>query len=159
MPFGQDQKTLAPDIFCCVDVGFSFMLLGYSWDVGSCEIACLDGLRVMYDSLYWVVRVCPVSAGFPDGHEVLVVGGHVCPASAGVFLKVAVVSCFPRDGEQGTVWSWLPLGLSSPAIRPMVNAGRGALDPCAGTTEGPLASPWWDSFYLGGWNQACSGTW
>ena len=63
MPFGQDQKTLAPDIFCCVDVGFSFMLLGYSWNVGSCEIACLDGLRVMYDSLYWVVRVCPVSAG------------------------------------------------------------------------------------------------
>ena len=24
---------------------------------------------------------------------------------------------------QGTVWSWLPLGLSSPAIRPMANAG------------------------------------
>ena len=32
-------------------------------NVGSCEIACRNGLHVVYDSLYWVVRVCPVSAG------------------------------------------------------------------------------------------------
>ena len=58
---------------------------------------------------------------------------------------------------QGTVRSWLPLGLSSPAIRSMANAGA-----CPRSLRwghgGPLGESWVASLPWG-WNRAYSGVW
>ena len=57
---------------------------------------------------------------------------------------------------QGTIWSWVPSGFPSPAIRPMANGG-GCPRYLRWNHGGPLGESW-VAFLPRGWNRAYSGS-